>query len=53
MKAAVILENAPDCELERWEFEYSDADEVDEKVSNILDGVIFSVGDTIKIVETA
>ena len=49
-KAAVELENAPDSELDRWEFEYSDADEVDGKVSSILDGVAFSIGD-IRIVE--
>jgi hypothetical protein len=50
MKAAVVLENAPESELARWEFEYSDEDEVDEKVSSILDGVRFSVGDIIRIV---
>lgn len=50
MKAAVILENSPDVELDRWEFEYADPDEVDDKVTDILNGVIFSVGDTIKIV---
>lgn len=53
MKAAVILENAPDSELDRWEFEYADQDEVNDKVSEILDGVVFSVGDTIKIVAVA
>ena len=50
-KAAVVLENAPDSELDRREFEYSDADEVDGKVSSILDGVAFSIGDIIRIVE--
>jgi len=50
-KAAVVLENAPDSEPDRWEFEYSDADEVDGKVSSILDGVAFSIGDIIRIVE--
>ena len=51
MKAAVVLENAPESELARWEFEYSDEDAVDEKVSSILDGVTFSIGDIIRIVE--
>jgi hypothetical protein len=50
-KAAVVLENAPDSELDRWEFEYLDADDVDGKVSSILDGVTFSIGDIIRIVE--
>lgn len=50
MRAAVVLENAPDSELDRWEFEYSHPDDVDDKVSSILDRVTFSVGDIIRIV---
>lgn len=53
MKAVVILENAPDCELDRVEFEYVDQEDVDAKVSSILDGMILSVGDTIRIVDVA
>lgn len=51
MKGEVILENSPGCVLDRWTFEYIDEDDADNKISVILDGVTFSVGDTIKIVD--
>lgn len=57
-KCAVILENSPDVELSRFEFDATagpdgvlDDDDVDNKVSSILDGITFRVGDTIKIIE--
>ena len=51
MKVAVILENAPDCELERVVIEIGDDDEVDNAISNVIEGWMLSVGDTIRIVE--
>lgn len=51
MKGVVILENSPGCVLDRWTFDYTEEDEVDDKVSDILDGVTFCVGDTIKIID--
>ncbi|HZF28713.1 MAG TPA: hypothetical protein VE907_06330 [Gammaproteobacteria bacterium] len=56
MKIAVILENAPDVEFCREEFEVADDhedfnDAVDEAATKIVEGWILSVGDRIKIVE--
>lgn len=51
MKIAVILENAPDCELERTVVEVEDGDEADDAISKVIDGWALSVGDTIKIRE--
>jgi hypothetical protein len=56
MKVAVILENAPNCTLEREEFEIpADCEDeggyVDEIASGIIEGWILTAGDTIRIVE--
>lgn len=51
-RAAVVLENAPDCELGRWSFVYASTQEADDKITEILSAVVFSVGDTIRIIET-
>lgn len=53
-KIAVILENAPDCELERRVLEVrDDEDSIDIAVSDVIDSWTLSVGDTIKIREIA
>jgi hypothetical protein len=51
VRVAVILENAPDCELERQVVEVADDDAVDDAVSSVIEGWVLSVGDTIRIVE--
>lgn len=51
MKIAVILENAPDCELERQMVDVADEDGIDDAVSQIIEGWMLSVGDTIRIVQ--
>jgi hypothetical protein len=56
MKIAVILENAPDCELDRTVLdlpETADGDDIDDAVSEVVGAWILSVGDTIKIREVA
>lgn len=55
MKIAVVLENSAG-ELDRSEFEANEDREdfeevVDDAITQILEGWIFSVGDTVKIVE--
>lgn len=52
MKIAVILENSPDCELERRELDVpNDDDVINDAVSAVLEDWRYSVGDTIKIRE--
>ena len=52
VKIAVILENAPDCELERRVIDVpNDDDAINDAVSDVLEEWRYSVGDTIKIRE--
>jgi hypothetical protein len=55
MKIAVILENSPDCDLERETFEVPEGEDfddiVDDKVTDIIERWPIRVGDTIKIRE--
>lgn len=54
-KVFVILENAPDCELERREVEFEEGDDASENESLAIHDVIetwtLNAGDTIKIRE--
>jgi hypothetical protein len=54
-KLVVILENSPDCELERQEVEYEEGEDststTDDAIMEVLEGWTLSVGDTIKIRE--
>jgi hypothetical protein len=56
MKIAIILENAPDCELAREVVEIPDDSDdigaaVDDAATKAIDGWLLSIGDTVRIVE--
>ena len=53
MKAIVILENAPDCELERAVVEGEDSEAISHAIQDVIDAWILSPGDVIRIVEAA
>jgi hypothetical protein len=55
-RIAVILENAPDTELDRTVLDLppsADEGDVDDAISDVISGWMLSVGDTIKIREVA
>lgn len=58
MKIAVILYNAPDVEMERYEFDVDDedphvGDEIDVECQQQIENWTLAAGDIIKIVEVA
>lgn len=50
-KVAVILENAPDCELDRAQFDLEDDNDLNAAIKGVIDSWVLTVGDTIRIVE--